>query len=358
MGRKSKKQSGSIFPILIMLLAIGALVYAFFFTEAPKQNVNQNKIETKKIEKNMVPKKVVETTIPKHTQIYAPHIPFSEYKFKYTYDINVKGTLKSLDFKMYIPRDEANKHTVKISSISQKPTKYYSASTGYIAEYNFEDISNKTISISFAGVLKTRTYDLTLAKAINKNLTPETDLSPYLRPEKYIESNDRSIVEMANTIGGKSQEEIVDNIYKYVQRRLKYKIMPNIGAKEALRIGHGKCSEFAAAMVALCRAKKIPARIVAGDFMRTYNTPHAWVEVYYDKYGWVMYDATNFSNNVVYRNGKRVAVQNTSNSANITNNYMVLRRNDIENRALEYYYTKNQTGSATLSKKFEIEKIK
>ena len=271
MARKNKNESGSIFPILIMLFVIGALVFAFFFADTPNQNVNQNNVETKKTENNATPKKVVETTAPKNTQIYATHIPFNEYKFKYTYDINVKGNLKSLNFKMYVPRDEANKHTVKISSISQKPNRYYKASNGYIAEYNFDDISNKTISISLAGILKTRTYDLTLAKIINKNLTPETDLSPYLRAEKYIESNDRSVVEIANSISGNSQEEIVDNIYKYIQRRLKYKIMPNIGAKEALRIGQGKCSEFAAAMVALCRAKNIPARIVAGDFMRTYK---------------------------------------------------------------------------------------
>ena len=151
---------------------------------------------------------------------------------------------------------------------------------------------------------------------------------------------------------------IVDNIFKYVQKNLKYKILPNIGAKQALKKGEGKCSEFAASMVALCRAKKIPARIVAGDFMRTYNTPHAWVEVYYDQYGWVMYDATNFSNNVIYRNGKRVAVENTANSAKIRNNYMVLRRNDIDNRAIEYTFSNKQTGTASLVKKFEIEKIK
>ncbi len=48
------------------------------------------------------------------------------------------------------------------------------------------------------------------------------------------------------------------------------------GAKKALQTKQGKCSEYAALMVALCKAKKI--------------SQHNCVEVYYNKYGRVMYD--------------------------------------------------------------------
>ena len=280
-----------------------------------------------------------------------------DFEFKYTYDIDVKGNLKTLNFKMYVPNDEPNKYTVKIKSISQKPNKYYKAKTGYIAEYNFNNISNQRITISMAGLLKTRTYDLALAKEINRNLSPEKDLSPYLRAEKYLEVNDDYIQKLASKITGSSQEEIVNNIYKFVQKTIKYKIVPNIGAKQALKKNYGKCSEFSAAMIALCRAKNIPARVVAGDFMREYNTAHAWVEVYYDKYGWVMYDPTHIENTVIYRNGKKLGTVNKTNPADTPNDYMVLRRNDIDNHAVDYTFAKNQTGSASINKKFEIKKL-
>ena len=45
-------------------------------------------------------------------------------------------------------------------------------------------------------------------------------------------------------------------------------------------------------MVALCRARNIPARIVSGNIARKENTKHTWVEVYFDEYGWVTYDPT------------------------------------------------------------------
>jgi len=51
-------------------------------------------------------------------------------------------------------------------------------------------------------------------------------------------------------------------------------------------------------MVALCRAKGIPARSVYGYVTNYYNTTrHAWVEVYSKKYGWVPFDPTPNSHN-------------------------------------------------------------
>lgn len=70
----------------------------------------------------------------------------------------------------------------------------------------------------------------------------------------------------------------------------------------------GYCSYFAFAMTLLCRAEGIPARVAVGFIideknmqMGFYpileNQAHAWVEVYFNEYGWISFDPT--SNNLL-----------------------------------------------------------
>ena len=65
----------------------------------------------------------------------------------------------------------------------------------------------------------------------------------------------------------------------------------------------GFCSYYASAMVVMLRAEGVPARVVAGYAMGTYDfqraaygvagaAAHAWVEVYFPAYGWVEFEPT------------------------------------------------------------------
>jgi len=65
----------------------------------------------------------------------------------------------------------------------------------------------------------------------------------------------------------------------------------------------GLCEQFATAMVVMLRTQGVPARIVAGYGAGEYNAlsgyytvrmsdAHAWVEVYFPKFGWVPFDPT------------------------------------------------------------------
>lgn len=65
----------------------------------------------------------------------------------------------------------------------------------------------------------------------------------------------------------------------------------------------GYCEHFASSMVLLCRSEGLPARIVTGfspgkrNFLTHYyevrwSDAHAWVEVYFDRYGWVPFEPT------------------------------------------------------------------
>ena len=66
------------------------------------------------------------------------------------------------------------------------------------------------------------------------------------------------------------------------------------GAAKALAEGTGDCTEFSDLMAALCRARSIPARCVAGLFARPGTTvpQHSWVEVHLAGLGWVPFDPT------------------------------------------------------------------
>ena len=139
------------------------------------------------------------------------------------------------------------------------------------------------------------------AKRINKNTKPEKKLYRYLTEEKGIEINNRLIKNIASKINGNSREEIVGNIYRYVKNNVKYDYMANNpSAVKTLKSKRGKCGGFASAMVALCRAKGIPARIVSGHIIREKDNNHTWVEVYYDEYGWVTYDPTTTIKEITY----------------------------------------------------------
>ena len=259
---------------------------------------------------------------------------------------------------MNIPLNEAGKQYIKVTSVSEKPQKYYNTSIGQIAEYIYNDISSSKKVITFEGIAKVRTYDLETAEKYNRNDTPETNLSAYLQPEKLIESNDPYIIGIANNIHGQTQEEIIQNIYEYLQKNIKYTIVKgNLGAKQALKRKQGKCSEYSAAMVAICRAKNIPARIVIGDILREKYTEHAWVEVYFDKYGWVAFDPTHQGIHLKkYINGV-LTESIIYNSKDTGLNYIALYRNEIENQPVNYTFNGQNHGSAYLIKEFSIEKL-
>jgi transglutaminase-like putative cysteine protease len=109
------------------------------------------------------------------------------------------------------------------------------------------------------------------------------------------------------------------SIYEYLKQNFYYSLKPGI-AEEGNQLHHflfqtkkGYCSYFAFAMALLCRSIGIPARVVVGfyvgpqsqvlqfyhseqllDFyeVRAYQA-HAWVEVYYNQYGWIEFDPTS-----------------------------------------------------------------
>jgi hypothetical protein len=93
---------------------------------------------------------------------------------------------------------------------------------------------------------------------------PEAKLSPYLAPSPYIESNDAKIQALAKEVveGKVGAWQQAQAIYDWVRANIKYQDGPIKGAVQALKEGTGDSEELTSLFIALCRANKIPARMV------------------------------------------------------------------------------------------------
>ena len=179
-----------------------------------------------------------------------------------------------------------------------QPRKQYKKEENLISEFvltNLNEGDSKTITLS--GRAKVRTYNLITAKLL-KLKVPEIKnrkeyFEKYLKEEKNIEVNSKLVQKIASQITGETKEEIVENIYDYVFNTVEYtQWVGKPSAELTLKSKRGKCLDLSLAMVALCRAKNIPARIISGNIAREKDQNHTWVQVYFDEYGWVDYDPT------------------------------------------------------------------
>lgn len=123
---------------------------------------------------------------------------------------------------------------------------------------------------------------------------PKKDL--FLTSEPMIESGNPEIIKAALELSAKSEPETAKALSKWVSASIAYSgyAEKDRGALYALRNRKGDCTEYATLFVALCRALKIPARVVSGyvyaeDSIVEPENFHNWAEVYLDG-GWVTVD--------------------------------------------------------------------
>ncbi len=132
--------------------------------------------------------------------------------------------------------------------------------------------------------------------SVDKPLTAR-DQSKYLDKGRGIEVGHPSVAETVNRLrdGNPKPQELVERLFEHCLRS----IIPGGDAAsndgtEALVRGTGSTLGRARAFTALCRACKVPARLVTGFEIKLGNTfrPHTWVEVFIDG-RWQSYDLEN-----------------------------------------------------------------
>lgn len=127
-------------------------------------------------------------------------------------------------------------------------------------------------------------------------------LIQHLKPSKNCQSNSIYIKKLAKTItkGCKTKLAKAKAIYYWVRNNIEYSYYYNskYGAKKAISKRIGNCVDQSHAIVALCRASKIPARYVHGKckFLNGKRMGHVWTQIKVGK-TWFVADASSFELN-------------------------------------------------------------
>ena len=138
-----------------------------------------------------------------------------------------------------------------------------------------------------------RTVVLVLTRdTVNHQTTSKSELTPFLKPDRYIQSDDPAIRAVADSIRAASHVDgwpLARAIAQWVNQHIVDKSMEH-GYASALDVLHsrsGDCTEHSLLTVALLRAAKIPARPVVGlafgESERAF-VGHMWVEAYVDEW--------------------------------------------------------------------------
>lgn len=140
----------------------------------------------------------------------------------------------------------------------------------------------------------------------------ESTLSVPVRDYYLQGGSDSYFAELAEEISGGMEDRWskVASIERWFHENYYYSLNPGL-APDGDQLGwflqesrRGYCSYFAFAMTRLCRAAGIPSRVAVG-FLTDPETStlgfvpvrsdqaHAWVEVWFDEYGWISFDPTS-----------------------------------------------------------------
>jgi len=214
--------------------------------------------------------------------------------FEHQYRVTYAPKTKQVYLTVELPGNVANCQQISDLTYSTKPVKVKTVGNNQYATFHLKE-KHRNIVIKITGKAKLSGWDLARAKTKGKSAArPTVDKSQYLQAEKHIEVNDPAVQKAAAKLSRGSREKTVLAIHRFVGGKLKYQYNENIrGAKAALADGVGDCDEYTALFIALCRAKKIPARWLGGQTTSWVETPdHSWAEVYFDDYGWVPFDPT------------------------------------------------------------------
>ena len=207
----------------------------------------------------------------------------------YTYLLKNESAklLKEVDFKIYAP----------VSRTSyQLSTKLTSNLPSRLIKDNFGNqiLHFKLVTIApYATTIVTVKAEL-LMSSLAQKVTLE--VSPFLKPERYIESTDPAISAVA--VGFQKQEAaaLAAEIFAWTTKNIakgSY-TAENRGALRALADKSGDCSEQAFLFTALCRNKQIPTAYISGFYtikntrLKAHNF-HNWA-MFYDKEHWYVAD--------------------------------------------------------------------
>jgi len=187
----------------------------------------------------------------------------------------------------------------QVQSMQVSPANYTLITDEYgnhYAEFDFSGQpagTTKTVQIDYQVTVNDLAYSLTACSGALPG--------DFIQPEMHIESANPQIAALAEKLSqGKGTVcQQVRAFYDYIGENLVYTYNgANWGAQAALGPMGADCTEYSDLLVALSRARRIPARYFDGllylDNSTTSlaQTVHAWPDVYLPSAGWVAMDPT------------------------------------------------------------------
>ena len=208
---------------------------------------------------------------------------------------------KSKKMKLWVnlPQTIPGKQEVQKISFQPEPSRRFKKNGNDYVEYEF-DVPKKTAHFEIR--VQAQIMRGNLATIIHSDPIPpleDPNFDPYLAHERMIEKDHPLIQELASKISGEDTLDTIREIYHFVPTYLSVDLtkIKGVGAARVAETKKGMCIDYCDLFVALCRARGIPARVVAGlkyDFM--VSPKHSWVEVYVEPYGWIAFDPTFLPN--------------------------------------------------------------
>ena len=143
-----------------------------------------------------------------------------------------------------------------------------------------------------------RRYDGSGAAPFPADFAGDPDLTEFLGPEGFIQSDDPVLVDKAGelTVNSGDVWKAATTLSEWVGKNIGYALPGGGSARKTYDIRAGECGAHSFLLASFCRAVGIPARVVWGcmyvpDRGGAFGQ-HAWNEIYVGDAGWIPVDAT------------------------------------------------------------------
>lgn len=208
--------------------------------------------------------------------------------------MDVAGNGRSCEVKVTLPVNsdrQVIKHEKQVAESFR-----YTISAGRIGRWYDPAFADKA-TLTYSCLAQTEAKRYPLPEGADIPTTYSLRLQGDLSPEERTQSTDPAIVAKAMELAppGSGLKETLEKIFNFCQTDLRYlEVKGPTDALTALKLGEASCNGKVRLMVAMLRAKGIPARMANGLILeRTRKrTTHAWVEAWVGD-SWVPFCPTN-----------------------------------------------------------------